>query len=305
MKRNKKFYLIYPTALLLAGALLMQGCGQKDPNAKEPGDSTATNEHTYIYENMNYSYKTDESAFLSDILTGMSQDYLLLVNKNHPLINAYNPASSSYILESMVTLDRQVTKNGMELEARTARALYAMLAEMAADGVTDIQITSAYRDETYQSGTYAYWWGQEMLRISEDAESYYKKKYAGTDYDYLWENYRSKGLTSLNEADAKEVANFYSALPGQSEHHTGLCIDFRTSTAGLTRAFENTDAFRWLSENCYRFGFILRYPEEKEDITGYFYEPWHYRLVGREAATEIMLGHLTLEEFLGINETYF
>ena len=72
-----------------------------------------------------------------------------------------------------------------------------------------------------------------------------------------------------------------------------------TSTAGLTQAFENTDAFRWLSVNAYRFGFILRYPADKVDITKYSYEPWHYRFVGREAATEITLRNLTLEEFLG------
>ena len=66
----------------------------------------------------------------------------------------------------------------------------------------------------------------------------------------------------------------------------------------LDVTFEGTSAFRWLKENAHKFGFILRYPKEKEDVTGYSYEPWHYRFVGREAATEIYEKGITLEEFL-------
>ena len=68
---------------------------------------------------------------------------------------------------------------------------------------------------------------------------------------------------------------------------------------GLTTAFEDTEAFAWLCDNAYKFGFILRYPKDKDGITGYTYEPWHYRFVGREAATDIYFGKLTLEEYLG------
>jgi D-alanyl-D-alanine carboxypeptidase len=68
----------------------------------------------------------------------------------------------------------------------------------------------------------------------------------------------------------------------------------------LTELFEETAAFVWLVENAYKFGFILRYPKGKESITGYTYEPWHYRFVGADAATEIHERGLTLEEYLGI-----
>ena len=63
--------------------------------------------------------------------------------------------------------------------------------------------------------------------------------------------------------------------------------------------FEKTPAFEWLSQNAYKFGFILRYPNGKESITGYTYEPWHYRFVGREAATDMYYAGLTLEEYRG------
>ena len=113
-------------------------------------------------------------------------------------------------------------------------------------------------------------------------------------------NYLEKKKNSLDLADAHKVAQSYSAQPGQSEHQTGLCVDFITSemNGNLTEAFENTEAFAWLAQNAYKFGFILRYPKDKESITGYTYEPWHYRFVGREAATDIYVGNMTLEQYL-------
>ena len=104
-------------------------------------------------------------------------------------------------------------------------------------------------------------------------------------------------MNRLSEEDALKVVLSYSALPGASEHQSGLCVDFVTSSVMLKPAFENTDAFDWLSQNAYRFGFILRYPQDKTEITGFSYEPWHFRFVGREAATEIYFRNLTLEEF--------
>ena len=103
-----------------------------------------------------------------------------------------------------------------------------------------------------------------------------------------------------SDEEIKNVVLTYSAAPGTSEHQTGLCVDFITEDMGgnLTEAFEDTTAFAWLSENAYKFGFILRYPKGKEDITGYTYEPWHYRFVGREAATDIHFSRLTLEQYL-------
>ena len=103
----------------------------------------------------------------------------------------------------------------------------------------------------------------------------------------------------MTDEDAARIANFYSAKAGQSEHHTGLCVDLMTEDMKqLDETFANTRAFAWLRENACRFGFILRYPKEKETVTGYCYEPWHYRFVGTEAATEMRERNLTLEEYL-------
>lgn len=107
---------------------------------------------------------------------------------------------------------------------------------------------------------------------------------------------KAQGYTG---AAAEAKAATVVTRPGTSEHHTGLTVDVLGSGySSLEQSFENTPAFAWLKAHCAEYGFILRYPKEKEDITGIIYEPWHYRYVGVEAATEIMSRGLSLEEYL-------
>lgn len=97
----------------------------------------------------------------------------------------------------------------------------------------------------------------------------------------------------------KEQTELYSAPPGASEHQTGLAFDLVASNyTKLEEGFENTKAFKWLSENCEKYGFIMRYPRTKEEITGYQYEPWHYRYVGVDNATKIKSSNMCLEEYI-------
>lgn len=93
--------------------------------------------------------------------------------------------------------------------------------------------------------------------------------------------------------DGKEKADTYSARPGYSEHQTGLCVDINS----VEDDFADTKEAKWLATNAYKYGFILRFPKGKEIITGYQYEPWHYRYVGVEAAKKIYDENLTLEEY--------
>lgn len=92
------------------------------------------------------------------------------------------------------------------------------------------------------------------------------------------------------------------AYPGNSEHQSGLSLDIssRSVNLELTQQFGETKEGKWLKENAHKFGFILRYPKEKEDITGYKYEPWHFRYVGKEAAKVIYENQLTLEEYFDL-----
>lgn len=105
--------------------------------------------------------------------------------------------------------------------------------------------------------------------------------------------YLNKGYT-FNEAYDKAATNILP--PATSEHNLGIAMDI----VSINRNFEDTKEFKWLMENAADYGFILRYPEDKTEITGVQYEPWHWRYVGRKAAQEIMEKGITLEEYLGL-----
>lgn len=120
--------------------------------------------------------------------------------------------------------------------------------------------------------------------------------YRAFDYQVtLYERYVSR--------DGKAAADTYSARPGYSEHQTGLAFDIgevNFEKHWASSSFGETEAGKWVAANAHRYGFILRYPEGKESVTGYMHESWHFRYVGIEIATDIFNRKITLEEYLGI-----
>ncbi|MCM3723791.1 M15 family metallopeptidase [Solibacillus isronensis] len=103
--------------------------------------------------------------------------------------------------------------------------------------------------------------------------------------------------------DGKEAADRYSARPGYSEHQTGLAFDIGEKSREdlwLTNEFGDTEAGQWLAQNAHKYGFILRYPKGKEEITGFMHESWHFRYLEGELATRVFEAGVTLEEYLGI-----
>ncbi len=105
---------------------------------------------------------------------------------------------------------------------------------------------------------------------------------------YLYNNY----VATYGQAEA----DTFSARPGTSEHQTGLAMD----VGWIDDAYANTPSGQWLAANCYKYGFIIRYPKSKESITGYKYEPWHIRYLGVDIATDVFNSGLCLEEYLGV-----
>lgn len=238
----------------------------------------------------NYQYSCDVSLYMHAINAKYDRSDILLVNKNNPLGEYYVPSH-------LVYLNREDTLGGKahQLDETAALALHAMMMCMRADGITDTFVTSAYRDYKYQVDTHNRYIQKERSGISHEAVAYF-------GYDYIQRFYLSQGITKLTLEDARSVVLSYSAPPGKSEHQSGLCVDFMTTgMSDLTNpGFEPTAAFRWLQENACQFGFILRYPEDKVNMTGYSYESWHYRFVGKEAAIEITKRGITLEEYLAV-----
>ena len=98
------------------------------------------------------------------------------------------------------------------------------------------------------------------------------------------------------DTDGYEAASTYSAEPGHSEHQSGFALD----VTSLDESYGDTEEGMWLAEHCDEYGFIIRYPEGKTDITGYIYEPWHIRYLGKSTAKLVKDSGLTLEEFLGV-----
>ena len=107
------------------------------------------------------------------------------------------------------------------------------------------------------------------------------------------QKYRNEGYGKI---EATQMAATIILPPGTSEHNAGLAMDI----CSLYESFENTDEFKWLNENAADYGFILRYPEDKQDVTKIIYEPWHWRYVGVEAAKAMKASGQCLEEYLGV-----
>lgn len=177
------------------------------------------------------------------------------------LVNGNNPMEQGYKPE-LTKLER-----GQYVDSRIADAARKMLSDAEKAGM-DIVICSAYRSVERQG---------EVFNES-------MKERVKSGMDYL-------------EAYQDTVTNV--AVPGTSEHALGLALDLISDEhAELDERQEGTKEAKWLAENCHKYGFILRYPPKKMEITGIIYEPWHYRYVGVEDATKIMEMDLTLEEYL-------
>ncbi|MGQ7786727.1 M15 family metallopeptidase [Nesterenkonia sp. K-15-9-6] len=180
----------------------------------------------------------------------------------HVLVNRLNPLDPlDHQPDDLTTPQVRSSYDGMLLREQAADALADLFSASDAEGLL-MTLTSAYRSYGYQ----------QQLYDGRAAE--------------------------LGVAGADE----YTARPGHSEHQTGLAADviaYDNPTCGMGACFGDTAEGIWLAENAHRFGFIIRYQEGTEDITGYAYEPWHLRYVGEETAEAVFEAGVTLEEYWG------
>lgn len=157
------------------------------------------------------------------------------------------------------------------------------------DDIMKISLSYAYEGNSINSTVY-----NAFKELSEDAKKEGYTIVINSSYrDYnsqkeIWES--RKNLYGTRKADE------YAARAGHSEHQTGYAIDV-SDYYDENDEFGKTSSFLWMKENCFKYGFILRYPEDKEDITGYSYEPWHYRYVGIDAALKIKNENITFDEY--------
>ena len=240
--------------------------GETAEAAADTADDYADNDETEVFSTDELLRENESFEYIKD----SSTDYMQL-NEFNPsdwnliLINRQHPLPEDYSFELGT-----ITK-GMSCDERIVSNLLGMFRDAYNDGVV-LVVCSPYRPRSRQ----------EVL-FDKKIKNYMKKGYSYT------ESYRLTGQAVT--------------VPGTSEHEAGLAIDIVTDDyVNLNEGFADTDAGKWLVEHSWEYGFILRYPLGKEDITGIEYEPWHFRYVGVDAAHYITENGLTLEEFTTLIE---
>lgn len=166
---------------------------------------------------------------------------------------------------------------------------YKLTKDFKLDDIVPISNQFAYEDNEIRKHVYERY--RSMWNAAKEEGLLLIVNSSYRDYetqDAVWKDYA--------EANGEEWADNKAARAGSSEHETGLALDIVTNNV-IMNEFENTEEFKWLQDNAYKYGFILRYPKGKENITGYEYESWHYRYVGEEVAKEIHDLDITFDEY--------
>jgi D-alanyl-D-alanine carboxypeptidase len=224
-----------------------------------------------VWLSMGISDISEDTADLalktSDAYTGS----LILVNANQPLPEDFEPERLTDVAEAIQTMGLSsyisAAKNNMTVGIDVLQALEPMMNDAQGKDLGRFYIVSAYRDKAYQHGLYT----RKVNTLIQG------------------------GMTrDQAEVSAKTVVVY----PGASEHQTGLTIDICDNATSLTEAYAHTAQGQWLAQNAWAYGFIIRYPEDKFDVTGIIYEPWHIRYVGKPHAEIMTRSNWTLEEYV-------
>lgn len=175
---------------------------------------------------------------------------------------------------------------------------YPLPADYAPDDlvVPDILFSINYYSDKKLMRQNAAWALEEMFAASEGCGLSLTAISGYRSYERQNQIYQQNLVTA-----GEEHTGLYSAKPGYSEHQSGLSIDVSAPSADyhLEEDFAETPEGKWLDENCWKYGFIIRYPKGKSEITGYAYEPWHIRFVGKKLASYLYKNGITLEEYYG------
>jgi D-alanyl-D-alanine carboxypeptidase len=207
-----------------------------------------------------------QSSTSEEYVFNAQDPYLVLVNRNLPYTAAEEPVLAQ--AQVQIQADEEAGET-LLLEATAAGAFRAMAAAAEADGIS-LRLVAGYEDAAATQAEFAAW----------------------------EQKYLAEGL-SEEEADARAAT--VAARPGSNEHETGLAADILADDY-LTKdtGFADTEAFAWLRAYAADYGFILRYPEQRQSVTGVVYEPWHWRYVGVENARAIAASGVSLEEFIAL-----
>ena len=282
----KKTTVILLSALVLLG--LLYSCDQSENEYSKPAESLPAESFADI--------SIPEESVPETSIPEESMPEESMPEESMPEESAEDEVSEeeSYIPEEKptVTVDLGLTENGFSIKSvdgviyidgiLIANKTYALPQNYSPNGMTP-ETASAFAKmcaDALNEGIYLF------------ADNHFRS--------YELQNYL---YTNFCNRDGKEQADRYSARPGHSEHQSGMAIDVNKANPD----FNGTKEQIWLAENCAEYGFVIRYPEGKENVTGYMYESWHIRYVGRDLAEKLYLGNgvfMTIEEYFGITSVY-
>ncbi|WP_165995495.1 M15 family metallopeptidase [Bacillus sp. Cs-700] len=287
--------LVVATGLSFA---LLAGCqaGDEEQTSNEP-QNQAENGGQTNNDSTNNSGKSDENQ-TKENQEGNSQKENQDSNKEKDQKDDDKAGAAAY-----PTMAETVEKNGENLTVTNPDSIY-VVANKERNLPSDFVPKNLVEPDV---STYAPEGDPKRLMVEEAARAL-EKMFKGAKEDGYelkavsgYRSYeRQEAIFAYNaEQRGEEVANQVSAQAGQSEHQTGLTMDISTPSLGssLTEEFGNTPEGKWVAEHAHEYGFVVRYLKGKEDITGYQYEPWHVRYVGKEAAADVHEAGVTLEEF--------
>ena len=307
---KKQVYFVFAGLILIIGLIIFGINKYKEYQYHQ----------TYEYKLLEHGYNEEEvTTILDNFSDNEHLDYFLNNEKNSNIVKlldaeyyldkhfydygAYleeNPDLSSDIIIRNINV--HLDKDFYEVEYETDTSLdtqmlvnkyYLLSSDYAPDDLVSVPQTYSWGELGSQKvREVAYNAFLDMWNAAEQ-EGYYlmiNSSYRSyQDQEAVYNNYKS--------SSGQKYADSIAARPGSSEHQTGLAIDIFSKTNTNRNSFIDSPEAKWLEDNAHKYGFILRYPEDKVDITGYSYESWHFRYVGEDIATYIYEHDITFEEY--------
>ena len=269
---------------------------------------------TYEYKLLQTGYSKDEIVELEK-LKDSSKDYLLTIEYNKDVISLIN---EKYFLEKNLKTyieyskesDKSLTDVVAIINVGSNNEWYTNTKKSDTEK-NELMLTNKFYslDNTYNSDSMVnvsnqYSYGENQMVTSETFDAFLnmfnaaKKEGLTLIINSSYRSYEEQEeiYNEFKNTYGEDYANSRAAKAGFSEHQTGMAIDIQTYGSSAS-TFEEFDEFKWLQDNAHKYGFILRYPKDKEYLTGYEYESWHYRYVGIEAATYIYENNITFDEY--------
>lgn len=274
---------------------------------------------TYEYKLLQKGYNIEETHFLEKNFSKHRLDYFLKIDKNENIIAfrkekyfldknlekylEYQKNNKNVLLADTVSIIN--THRDTDYYTNVLNTDYSMNEQMLVNKYYNL--SSDYQPDDVMMISSSYAWGENnsksIRKITFDA---YLNMYNAAKHDgitlminsgYRTYDEQQTVYTDYEEKYGNEYADEIAARPGHSEHQTGLALDIFCTTNSNRNTFKDSEAYQWLLNNSYKYGFILRYPEGKEDITGFTFESWHYRYVGNEIAKYIYENDITFDEY--------